>query len=94
MKIRWTQQAAEDLKAAYEYLNERSPTAADSVVERILSSIDFLEHYPHLGRSGRIDDTRELVVTGTPFIVGYRLRHDQIEILGVLHAARKWPKKF
>ena len=94
MKIRWTQQAAEDLKAAYEYLNERNPNAADSVVERILSSIDFLEHYPHLGRSGRIDGTRELVVTGTPFIVGYRLRHDQIEILGVLHAARKWSKKF
>jgi len=94
MKVRWTLQAAEDLKAAHEYLSHGSPGGADALVERVLSAIDFLEQYPNLGRSGRIDGTRELVVTGTPFIVGYRLRHNQIEILGVLHAARKWPKKF
>lgn len=94
MKIRWTEQAAEDLKTAHEYLSDRSPNSADAVIERILAGIDFLEQYPHLGRAGRIDGTRELVVPRTPFIVGYRVRHDQIEILGVLHAARKWPKSF
>ena len=94
MKLRWTQQAVEDLKAAHEYLSERNPDVADALIVRILSAIDFLERSPRLGRPGRIENTRELVVTGTPFIVGYRLRHDQIELLGVLHAARKWPKKF
>ena len=91
MKIRWTPVAADDLKSVHEYLSERAPTRADAIVDRILAGIDVLEHYPNLGRPGRLDGTRELVITGTPFIVFYRLRKNQVEILGVLHAARKWP---
>jgi toxin ParE1/3/4 len=91
VKIRWTAVAAGDLKSVHDYLSERAPAHADAVVDRILSSIDVLEQYPQMGRLGRLEETRELVVTGTPFIVFYRLRKGQIEILGVLHAARKWP---
>jgi plasmid stabilization system protein ParE len=35
-----------------------------------------------------------LAVTGTPYIVAYRIKGDQIDILAVLHAARKWPDGF
>lgn len=91
MKIRWTVIAADDLKAVHEYLSEHAPTRADNIIDRILAGIDVLEQYPNLGRQGRLDGTRELVITGTPFIVFYRLRKSQVEILGVLHAARKWP---
>jgi toxin ParE1/3/4 len=91
VKIRWTAIAADDLKSVHEYLSERAPTRVDAIVDRILDGIDVLEQYPNLGRQGRIDETRELVITGTPFIVFYRLRKGQVEILGVLHAARKWP---
>ena len=94
MNIRWTAVAADDLKSLHEYLSGYTPGHADAMVERILSTIDVLEQYPNLGRSGRLEGTRELVITGTPFIVFYRLRKDQVEILGVLHAARKWPDAF
>ncbi len=91
MKIRWTQIAADDLRSVHDYLSEQAPRRADTIVDRILVGIDALERYPHLGRPGRLEGTRELVVTGTPFIVFYRLQESQVEILGVLHAARKWP---
>lgn len=91
MKIRWTAIAANDLKAVHQYLRKHAPTRADTIVDRILAGIDVLEQYPNLGRHGRLDGTRELVITGTPIIVFYRLRKSQVEILGVLHAARKWP---
>jgi len=91
VKIRWTAVAADDLKSVHEYLSEHAPGRADAIINRILSSIDVLEQYPNLGRKGRLEGTRELVITGTPFIVFYRLQENQIEILGVLHAARKWP---
>lgn len=94
MKVRWTIQAADDLQSVHEHLNGRNPQAADALVEGILSDVETLERYIHLGRAGRIDGTRELVVTGTPIIVSYRLWKNQIEILGVLDAARKWPKEF
>jgi len=92
VKIRWTDVAAADLKSVHEYLSEHAPARADTIVDRILAGIDVLEQYPNLGRQGRIDGTRELVITGTPFIVFYRLQKSQVEILGVLHAARKWPE--
>jgi toxin ParE1/3/4 len=92
VKIRWTAVAADDLKSVHEYLSQHAPASADSIVDRILTSIDVLEQYPNLGRQGRLEGTRELVITGTPFIVFYRLRKSQVEILGVLHAARKWPE--
>jgi len=91
VKIRWTQSASDDLKSVHEYLSEHAPSPADTIVDRIFAGIDVLEQYPNLGRQGRLNGTRELVITGTPFIVFYRLRKSQVEILGVLHAARKWP---
>jgi len=91
VKIRWTSVAAGDLKSVHEYLNEHAPARADAIVDRILAGIDVLAQYPNLGRPGRLDGTCELVITGTPFIVFYRVRKSQVEILGVLHAARKWP---
>jgi plasmid stabilization system protein ParE len=30
-------------------------------------------------------------VSGTPFIIVYRVRFDSIQVLRVLHHARKWP---
>jgi toxin ParE1/3/4 len=92
VKIRWTQIAADDLKSVHDYLSEHTPTRADTVVDRILAGIDALEQYPNLGRPGRLEGARELVIARTPFVVFYRLRKNEVEILGVLHAARKWPE--
>jgi hypothetical protein len=33
--------------------------------------------------------TRELVISGTPFIVAYRIEKNEVRILAVLHAARE-----
>lgn len=91
LRVRWTETAADDLQSVHQYLSERSPAHADAVVERILASLDFLEQYPNIGRHGRIEDTRELIIAGTPFIVFYRLDRDQVFILSVIHGSRKWP---
>ena len=46
------------------------------------------------GREGRVTGTRELVIRGTPFIVGYRIEKKEVWILAVMHTARKWPEEF
>lgn len=68
--------------------------AAQRVVERIQVAVEHLASQPSLGRQGRVPGTRELVVPGTPFIIPYRVREETIEILDVLHAARRWPPAF
>ena len=47
-------------------------------------------------RAGRDEfrGTHELVVSGTPYLVPYRVRGETVEILHVFHSARKWPEKF
>ncbi|MCA1598486.1 MAG: type II toxin-antitoxin system RelE/ParE family toxin, partial [Chloroflexi bacterium] len=47
-----------------------------------------------LGRTGRVEGTRELVVSRTPYIVAYRVRDDEVIVLAVQHAARLWPARF
>src|SRR5579864_6607657 len=94
VKIRWTTQATDDLESAHELISEGSITAADRIVGRILTDIDNLARFPQIGRTGRIEGIRQLVIPRTPFIVVYRLVHGCIEILGVFHGSRKWPERF
>lgn len=46
---------------------------------------------PYLGRPDRIPGTRELVITGTSYLVPYRMKGDHVHILAVLHGRQKWP---
>jgi plasmid stabilization system protein ParE len=50
-----------------------------------------LINQPQLGRVGRVEGTRELVLTGTHYILPYRLNGQKIQILAVFHTSRKWP---
>ena len=92
MKIKWLRKALLNLQEEAEYIALDSPESARHVVLQILEQIDQLTEYPESGRLGRIDGTRELVVTGTTYIVPYRIKGHSIEILRVFHSARKWPK--
>lgn len=94
MKIRWTPKASTQLEAIYDYMADNSLRAAELLVERIHSAIEILEDYPEAGRRGRIEGTRELIVTNSPYIVFYRIRHETIHILAIIHGARKLPLKF
>jgi addiction module RelE/StbE family toxin len=81
------------LDEAAEFIAQDNPTAAASVAERVLEAVEGLSRFPNLGRPGRVRGTRELVVSGTPFPVIYRVRFDEIQVLRLLHHARRWPGK-
>jgi toxin ParE1/3/4 len=94
VKVRWTSLALEDLDNAYEYVAADNPRAASAMIARIEAAVNSLSVFPDAGRPGRVEGTRELVVTGTPFIIPYRMKRRQIEILALVHAARRWPESF
>lgn len=95
MKLVWTRRATRHLQAAYEYwARERSEDAANTMLERIFSAVELLESHPEIGRRGRISGTRELVLVPLPFVLAYRLRRHSIDIVALLHGARKWPGQF
>jgi toxin ParE1/3/4 len=93
MQITWHRRARQDLQAVREHIAAVNPGAARQVAQRILQAIGLLAEQPGLGRPGRVLETRELVVAGTPYIAAYRVVDDTIVILRVLHGARQWPER-
>ena len=91
MRIRLTSHAQTDLESTEAFIRQDSPSAAVRTVLRVLEGAEGLGELPNLGRPGRVLGTRELVVSGTPFIVVYAVRQNIIWVLRVLHAASKWP---
>ncbi len=91
MRVAWTLRATLDLRLLRAYIAEDNPQAAAKTAARILGAVERLREHPASGRPGRLPHTRELVVPGTPYILPYRVRGEVIEILAVLHGARKWP---
>lgn len=65
--------------------------AAEEMAARILEQANRLLDFPKMGRPGRIPETRELVIVGSPYFVSYRITDRQIEIISVIHGARQWP---
>jgi toxin ParE1/3/4 len=93
MKIVWSRRAVQHLAEIRSYITKDHPQAAPRVAARILESVDLLAGHPHIGRSGRVIGTRELVVSGTPYVIPYRVKEDRLELIAVFHGKQKWPKR-
>ena len=86
--------AEQDLEAAYDYVQQDNEDAAKQLVARIFSAVGLLARYPLAGREGRVQGTRELAIARTPYVIAYRIRQDEIQVLAVLHGAQRWPTTF
>ena len=92
MRVLWLDQAVADLKAVRAHIARHDPSTAVVVARRIRDAVKILGDYPAAGRAGRVPSTRELVVSGTAYILAYRVRAETIEILRLLHGAQQWPE--
>jgi toxin ParE1/3/4 len=93
MKVVWSQRAIGHLVAIRKFIEKDSDGSAALVAARILDAIEILQTQPHMGRPGRLAGTRELVVSGTPYIVPYRVRRERLELLAVFDGRREWPRR-
>ena len=93
MRVEWHPLARADLAELVAYVASHDVNAAYRVHGEIRKQTEMLATYPESGRPGRVRRTRELVVTGTPYLVAYRVIDDIVTILRVLHGARQWPQK-
>lgn len=91
MSIRWLPQAQSNRLEQLDYIAQDKPLAAIGQDEQIERQINMLLAHPKMGRPGRVTGTRELVISGTPFVVIYRLQEQSIEVLRLLHSAQQWP---
>ena len=90
MRLTWSPLALGQLSEIRQYVAQDKPLAAERLAARIAAAVSGLERHPKLGRVGRVAGTRELAITGTPFIAAYAIFDDHIQILAVVHGARQW----
>ena len=94
MKVRYTRRALAHLSEIRAYIAQDRPGSAKAVGETIRAAAAHLAQFPEAGRPGRVSGTRELVVPRLPFVVAYRVAEGHIDILAILHGARRWPSSF
>jgi addiction module RelE/StbE family toxin len=90
--VRWTDQAADDLKAIREFIERDSPRYGRLVAERLFDATQRLELFPLSGRVvpelGR-DDVREIILG--EYRIVYRLRSETVLLLTVFRSSRLFP---
>ena len=67
------------------------PAFAKATILEIHQTILALSSMPNRGRAGRVEGTRELVLPRLPYIVVYRVKNVDIEILHIYHGAQNRP---
>lgn len=91
MKLEWSRLAMEDRGRIFDYIEQHDPRAAATTDNRIREQIETLSIFPESGRPGRVEGTRELAITRTPYVAAYRIETDAVRVLRILHGAQLWP---
>ena len=86
----WLRRAIADRDAQLDYIAQDNPRAAIEQGDRIANQVGQLAQHPEMGRAGRKQGTRELVISRTSFIVIYRIKGNRIELVRLLHGAQQW----
>jgi toxin ParE1/3/4 len=94
VKIVWLTGAKRSRDSQIAYIADRSPRAAIAMGDAISGAVSRLKDHPRSGRPGRVKGTRELVVSGTPYVIAYRVETSAVVILRVMHGAQRWPRRF
>jgi len=90
MKVHWTDNAREHLRAIHDYIYKSSPFYAKRVVDRLTNRSRQIGDFPQSGRivpEYEMNQIRE-VIEGTYRII-YYIKPDQIDILALIHGAQK-----
>ena len=90
MRVIWTPEALQDRADVWDYIAADNPGAAARMDELFSDAAARLADHPKLGRPGKIQGTRELVVHESYRLV-YEISGETVWMLALVHTARQWP---
>lgn len=75
----------------WKYLSQFGRQIADRVDQVIEEHLGLLAEQPLMGHPGRFRDTREFAFGKTKIVAVYRVEHDRVWVLRLLHGSQDWP---
>lgn len=91
LKVRFSEQAIENIDSIQEYIAARSPAAAVRVRARLLAVIEGLADLPLIGRETDHPRVRVAQLTRYPYRVFYAFDTTSLIILHIRHVAQQTP---
>lgn len=88
IRLRYLGRARSDLLQIIQYGRGEQWPDPVAYVRTLRARIVVLAAHRDSGRVGRVEGTREWVLTGTPYIVAYRVVAGIVEVLRILHGAQ------
>ena len=89
MRVRYTDAALFDLDDIHTYISQNDPAAAQKVAAAIEAAVLLLSLFPQKSRRIRRRGERALPLSRYPFIIFFRIKDDELEILRIRHGARR-----
>ena len=91
MNVEWLESAEADFDAIIAWYLENFPEVTNTVAAGIWQTVSSLRSFASRGRPGLLEQTRELLVPGLPYLLVYVLRDDCVALLRILHQHQQWP---
>ena len=92
MQVKWLKWALRNLEQARNYVFQDNPTAAQELIIKIQNAANQLQNYPFMGKNGRVEGTKELIISNSPYILIYRVKEESVEVLRILHTSKRYPE--
>lgn len=90
--LRYAQSARLDIEDIADYMALKNPLIAHKILKLIETKCQALKVQPGLGRVGRIEGTRELILADYPYILVYQYDNESLVLLNVVHSRMSFPK--
>lgn len=94
VRLRLSLDAITQLDEIYAYIAERNEAGATKVLAQVQQAFVRLCQFPHLGRPGGREGTREWSLPSIRYTIVYRVdvASDELAILGVFHSRQNKPR--
>jgi toxin ParE1/3/4 len=82
--------AEADTLSIWEHIAQDNMIAADHMIDRITAAFERIAMYPETGERYQHPKGEFRIITELPYLIFYRISGEEIDIVRVLHGARRW----
>ena len=91
MRVRYTEPAAIDLEENISYLRDNAPAVVAAFADSIDDAVRQLLEHPYSAQETEQRGIRRKYIRRFRYAVFYVVEGDEVVILHIRHAARRWP---
>jgi len=91
MKVRYTDPATDELEQSISYFREHAPSSIADFTDSVEDAVVRLLDNPYVAQETEMPGIRRWHIRRFRYSIFYTIAHDEIVILHIRHAARRWP---